>query len=92
MTEYLTIKEVASRMKVGTRTVANWLKRGLPHIKLGGLVRVVPADLDKWILLHSRNALLPSIPELVVELRGARKKESQALKKCQQRKATSSLL
>lgn len=90
--EYLTINEVAARLKVGRRTVANWLRKGLPHIKVGGVVRVVPADLDKWILLHLRNSTLPSIPVLVEELRGARRRASSKQPKCPQRKGTSFLL
>ena len=48
----LTRKEAAERLKITTRTLASWLKRGLPYCKLGGAVRIAEADLDAWILSH----------------------------------------
>jgi len=40
MDAYLTPRDVSEKMKVSARTVANWLKNGMPHFKLGKTVRV----------------------------------------------------
>jgi len=57
---YLTIRDTAALVGVTTRTVAKWLTTGLPHVKLGGLIRILPEDLRSWILLH-RKSSLPAI-------------------------------
>jgi excisionase family DNA binding protein len=49
----LTIEEVAERI----RTSISWVykkcrARFIPHIRIGGLVRVREKALDKWILDH----------------------------------------
>lgn len=71
MTGLLKKAEVAEQLGVSIRTVANWLKRGLPHFKLGTTVRVSPADLESWINKNKRvSELSPLTPELVGVLHG----------------------
>lgn len=71
--EYFTIKEAAEKLKVVPRTVHNYLRSGLPHIKLRRTIRIASCDLDTWILSHRRNASSPLTRVQVVELRGRRK-------------------
>lgn len=87
---YLTIKDTASLVGVTTRTVAKWLTAGLPHIKLGGLIRILPEDLRAWILLH-RKSSLPVIRALPAGSRGGTPMGVFSAEKFPTRKATSSL-
>lgn len=43
--------EVAERLNLNARTLANWRSRGEgpPYLKLGGCVRYDPLDLEAWI-------------------------------------------
>ena len=47
--EYLTIQEAAERYKVHRNTVQNWLRRGLPRIKQGRIVRISVAEIERWL-------------------------------------------
>lgn len=90
MEKYLTPKDVAEIAKVSSRTVANWLRKGLRHYKIGATVRVEPADLQRWFQKHSKNGLSQSTPDLVEVLLGEPKQGKSKLKKCQTRKETPS--
>ena len=92
MSELLTPKEVGERFKVSARTVANWLKKGLPHFKLGRTVRVSPADIDLWITKNKRTSLSPLTPELVAVLHGEPLKAVFSAPRCRKPKATSLFL
>ena len=47
---WLSIKVVASRLSVSTRTVNRYISdRTLPSIKIGGLRRVLESDLEEFI-------------------------------------------
>ena len=58
MRDLLTTKETAEILGVTPRTVMNYLRGGLPCVKLGRTVRIMRADLDTWIASH-RHSLLP---------------------------------
>jgi excisionase family DNA binding protein len=50
--EWLTVNEIAERLKVTPATVQRWLRtKALPGLSLGGKAgyRVRPADLDRFI-------------------------------------------
>ena len=49
--QLMTKKDVARRAKCSERTVGYWIameKGGLPYVKLGRLVRVIPSDYERW--------------------------------------------
>jgi excisionase family DNA binding protein len=51
--EFLTIAEVAERLRVSTRTVRRWIKAGdLIAYRVGGLVRVAESDLRAFLAVH----------------------------------------
>lgn len=92
MTTLLTISDTAKILKVTTRTVHTYLKRGLPHIKVGGVVRISADDLSSWFLSHRRGTTSPLTPELLGDSRGGitpttKLKSSE----CQKQRGTSSL-
>ena len=42
--------ETAERLRVSQRTIDNRIKSGtIPYIKLGKLIRFIPADIEKFI-------------------------------------------
>ena len=49
MEQLLTLQEVAEYLKVSTRTVRRLLRRGLPSVRFGRLVRFSVQDLTRWI-------------------------------------------
>ena len=49
MKKYNTIQEVADTYSVTKQTIRNWIKRGLPHIKVGNVLRFDLQEVDKWI-------------------------------------------
>ena len=50
MNPTLTVKEAAVVMKVSTRTVLRWIKKGiLPARKAGRAWRLPPSALDEWL-------------------------------------------
>lgn len=91
MTDLLTAPEVAQKVRVSARTVSNWLKRGLPHFKLGRTVRVSPADLEIWINRHKRVEFSPLTPALVEVLHGEPQKVEFSVPRCRKPKAISSV-
>lgn len=53
--EFLTIDEVAQRLKVSTKTVQRWIGRGELHVyRLGGQIRVSEEDLLAFLNKHYR--------------------------------------
>lgn len=48
----LSLRGYAARVKVKYGTLKRWHSEGLPSIKVGDLVRVVPATVDAWIVEH----------------------------------------
>lgn len=51
--EYLTIEEIATRLKLKPKTVREWLRLGrLPGIKAGRLWRVREEDLQAFLQRH----------------------------------------
>jgi excisionase family DNA binding protein len=49
MTEYLTIKEAAERVKVHRNTILAWIQQGMPCLKRGRVVRIRVEDLDSFL-------------------------------------------
>lgn len=88
MTDLLKKQDVAKKFGVSSRTVANWLKKGLPYFKLGTTVRVSPADLESWINKNKRVSLSPLTPELVEALHGGPPMAVFRQPKCRTQRAT----
>lgn len=42
-------EDFARRYAISSRTVRNWLKRGLPHVKQGRAVRIDSERADAWL-------------------------------------------
>ena len=48
--EFLTVEELAERLKIAPGTIYNWVSRGeIPYVKIGRAVRFRRADIDAWI-------------------------------------------
>lgn len=47
--EYMNISEVSNYYKVSTKTVRNWIKRGMPSTKLGNVLRFDYQKIDEWV-------------------------------------------
>ncbi|MBI3439222.1 MAG: helix-turn-helix domain-containing protein [Proteobacteria bacterium] len=54
----LTPNQVATRLHVKTRTLANWRVsgKGPPYRKIGGLVRYSEGEVDAWVLSRRRRS------------------------------------
>ena len=53
--EYLTVHEIADRLKLNQQTVRNWIDQGrLPAVRIGRRVRVRRADLDRVLAQGDR--------------------------------------
>jgi excisionase family DNA binding protein len=51
--ELLDRRQAAGRLKFSTRKLYNETKEGrIPHVRLGRLVRFIPADLDAYVEAH----------------------------------------
>jgi len=46
---YITIQQMAEKYNVTKQTIRNWIKQGLPHIKLGNVLRFEEKESDSWI-------------------------------------------
>ena len=46
---YETIGDFAARVGVHRHTVENWMKKGLPHIRIEKVVRIVSQRADEWM-------------------------------------------
>jgi excisionase family DNA binding protein len=50
---FLTIGEVAERLKVSPSWIYKKCKAGIiPHVRIGGMVRFVDRDVDAWVNAH----------------------------------------
>lgn len=45
----LTKKQVAELYQVSTRTIDNWVKRGMPFVPCGGAKRFDPVEVAAWL-------------------------------------------
>jgi len=43
------LSDLKDRLHVSEVTVRRWLRRGLPHSKVGGMLLFDPAEVDAWI-------------------------------------------
>lgn len=49
------VKQVATYLKVSPRHVSNLTKNeGLPHVKVGRLVRYRPGDVEEWLIATTK--------------------------------------
>jgi hypothetical protein len=49
----ITEKELLSRLQVNRGTLFKWRKEGLPHIKVGRVIRYDYSDVVRWLKLRS---------------------------------------
>jgi len=49
MREYLSINELASYTGVSVRTLRAWIKAGMPHYRIGRLLRIKRSEFDEWM-------------------------------------------
>lgn len=49
MAKKYTIREIAEYYSVTQQTIRNWVKVGLPHIKIRNVLRFDPEDTDRWL-------------------------------------------
>lgn len=55
--EYLTVPDVAELLQVNPQTVRRWIWKGkLPHVKVGGTVRIPKSGLDSMITFKPERA------------------------------------
>jgi len=46
----LTVKELADQLHIKPSTIYSWARQGrVPHLKIHGLVRFHPEDIDRWV-------------------------------------------
>ena len=58
--EYLTVKEIAERLKLNPQTLRNWIDAGsLPAVRIGRRVRVRRTDLDRILAQGTSGAVEP---------------------------------
>ncbi len=43
------LSDLKERLRVSEVTVRRWVRRGLPHSKVGGMLLFDPAEVDAWI-------------------------------------------
>ncbi len=56
----LTAEDVAAMINCGPSTIYEWAKSGrIPSLKLNGLVRFVPEEVQAWIQKHRQQASNP---------------------------------
>ena len=45
----ITVKELMGKYKISRKTVYNWIRKGLPVIKIGAVIRFDPEKVQAWI-------------------------------------------
>lgn len=54
MSEYLTVQEVADRLRVSRMTIYRMCHAGtMPNTRVGSSFRITPSDLERWIKDHT---------------------------------------
>lgn len=46
---YMSIKDLQSELGISRMTIYRWIEKGLPVIRVGGLVRFDAEDIKKWM-------------------------------------------
>jgi excisionase family DNA binding protein len=46
---YATKQQIAQSLRVSVRTVDRMSKQGMPHVRIGRLVRYVPSAVENWL-------------------------------------------
>jgi excisionase family DNA binding protein len=49
MEQYFNISDIANRYKVSVKTIRNWIKKGMPHLRTGNVIRFDVAEVENWI-------------------------------------------
>lgn len=49
MKTYLTTTELAKKLNVTRQSIYNWIKKGLPFVKVGSVIRFDPDQVQEWI-------------------------------------------
>ena len=59
---YVSIVEFSVLLGVCKNTVLAWLKKGMPHVRVGRLVRIVRPAADEWLANGGAAALPRRLP------------------------------
>jgi excisionase family DNA binding protein len=58
-----TMKDLASYLKVKESVIGYWVRcRKIPHIRIGRMIRFLPAEIQTWIHDHQCNVFLSHKP------------------------------
>jgi excisionase family DNA binding protein len=49
MEQYFNISDIAKRYKVSVKTIRNWIKKGMPHLRTGNVIRFDTVEVENWI-------------------------------------------
>lgn len=47
--EYITLMDLAKKLKISRATIDRWRKEGMPYYKIGNGVRFIEAEVYEWI-------------------------------------------
>lgn len=54
MNRKMTVKDLAEHYQVTRQTIHNWLQHGLPHVKVGRVLRFDIEEVDRWVQEQSQ--------------------------------------
>lgn len=56
MSNLLTVRDIATRLRVSTWTIRRWCNRGsIPFLKFEGAVRFEPSQIENWLTRKGSN-------------------------------------
>jgi excisionase family DNA binding protein len=68
--EYLSLADLAVYASVCVNTLKSWIARGMPHYKVGAVIRVKRTEFDAWMMqfrVGTESACLDSVWAQVME-------------------------
>lgn len=58
MTTLLTINQLSTQLSISKQTIYYYVSTGvIPHVRIGGLIRFIPEDIEKWISRNKSNSI-----------------------------------
>jgi chaperonin GroEL (HSP60 family) len=56
-------REAAAFAGVSLRTLDNWLKQGMSHVKIRRIIRITRHDIQQWLIRHKYSSQsIPGVP------------------------------
>lgn len=73
MKPYLTMHQAAKLVCVCHGTIKNWVRNGLPHTRIGRVVRIHADDLTQFMEMHkvSENLVVKNAVDALINGKGA---------------------